>query len=216
MSARVSRSPRRTPWAARVRATTRSCSPADLPAHHSRTLTVSGTTVGSKVYNGTNAASLAGGSLGGVIGEDTVGLNQSGTFASTSAGTGIAVTATDTLSGASAGNYSIAEPTGLTGSILPASSPPGVSSASKGLMLAALNARTAIVESLIYPQLGANPQSINASPTIAVLATARGGRPGDWSPPSHRGERVDEDRRERHLEDRERWAASAEQSGDRQ
>jgi hypothetical protein len=28
------------------------------------------------------------------------------------------------------------------------------------------------VESLIYPQLGANPQAVNAAPTIAVLDTA--------------------------------------------
>jgi len=136
------------------------------------TLTVSGTTVGSKVYNGTTAASLTGGSLIGVVSGDAVTLNQSGTFASTSPGTGIAVTATDSLSGTSAGDYSIAEPAGLTGSILPASSPSG---GSNGLVLAALNARTQIVENFVYPQLGANPQVINASPTIAMLATSADG-----------------------------------------
>jgi hypothetical protein len=136
------------------------------------TLTVSGTTVGSKVYNGTNAAPLAGGTLVGVVSGDTVNLNQSGMFASASPGTGIAVIATDSLSGASADDYSIAEPTGLTGSILPSASPPGGTS---GLVLAALNARTQIVENFIYPQFGANPQVINASPTIAMLATSAGG-----------------------------------------
>jgi hypothetical protein len=127
-------------------------------------LTVSGTTVGSKVYDGTTVAALSGGSLVGVIGGDSVALNQSGMFASSAAGTGIPVTATDSLSGASAGDYSIVQPTGLTGSILAA---PGSAS---DLLLAALNARTQIVANFIYPQFGANPQVINASPTIAVLA----------------------------------------------
>jgi hypothetical protein len=43
------------------------------------------------------------------------------------------------------------------------------------LVLAALNARTQIVENFVYPQLGANPQVINASPTMAVLATSADG-----------------------------------------
>jgi hypothetical protein len=136
------------------------------------TLMVSGTTVGSKVYNGTTAATLTGGSLVGVVSGDSVTLDQSGLFASSGVGTGIAVTATDTLSGASVGDYSIVEPTGLTGSILPAANPPNGSS---GLVLAALNARTQIVENFIYPQFGANPQVINPSPTIAVLATSADG-----------------------------------------
>jgi hypothetical protein len=141
------------------------------------TLTVSGTTVGSRVYNGTTAASLTGGSLIGVVSGDAVTLNQSGTFASPDPGTGIAVNATDSLSGASAGDYSIVEPSGLTGSILPAPRPPPPSSpsGSSGLVLAALNARTQIVENFVYPQLGANPQVINASPTMAVLATSADG-----------------------------------------
>jgi filamentous hemagglutinin family protein len=142
------------------------------------TLMVIGTTVVSKVYNGTAAAPLAGGTLVGVVSGDTVSLNQSGLFASTSAGTGIAVTATDTLSGASADDYSIAEPTGLTGSILPAPSPPNGSS---DLVLAALNARTQIVENFVYPQLGANPQVINPSPTIAVFATDADGASAEAS-----------------------------------
>jgi hypothetical protein len=91
------------------------------------------------------------------------------------AGTSIAVTATDSLSGAGAGDYSITQPTGLTGSILPVSGTPGGPSASSDLLIAALNARTQIVENFIYPQFGANPQVINASPTIAVLATPSDG-----------------------------------------
>jgi filamentous hemagglutinin family protein len=84
-------------------------------------LTVAGTTVATKNYDGTTVAMLAGGTLPGVVSGDTVTLNQSGTFATKSAGTGIAVTATDSISGANASNYTLVEPTGLTGTIAPAS-----------------------------------------------------------------------------------------------
>jgi hypothetical protein len=133
-------------------------------------LTVSGTTVGSKVYDGTTAATLTGGTLVGVFGGDTVTLTQAGSFAAKDAGTDIAVTAADGLGGADASNYAIVQPTGLTGTILPAPSTGGSSTA-----LAALNARTQVVESFIYPQWGANPQIINASPTIKVIADSANG-----------------------------------------
>jgi filamentous hemagglutinin family protein len=81
-------------------------------------LTVTGTSVADKTYNGTNAASLSGGTLVGVINGDTVTLTQSGTFSQTGVGNGISVTATDTLSGTSARNYSLVQPTGLTAKIL--------------------------------------------------------------------------------------------------
>jgi hypothetical protein len=81
---------------------------------------VSGTTVGSKTYNGTTAALLTGGTLVGVFGGDALTLSQAGTFGSKNAGTGIAVTAADVLSGASSNDYSITQPVGLTGTITPA------------------------------------------------------------------------------------------------
>jgi filamentous hemagglutinin family protein len=84
------------------------------------TLTVTGTTVSNKVYDGTTAATLAGGTLFGIIGSDVVTLTQAGAFASKNAGTGIAVTASDTLGGAGSGNYTLAQPTGLTANITPA------------------------------------------------------------------------------------------------
>jgi hypothetical protein len=51
-----------------------------------------------------------------------VSLAQSGSFVSKDVGTGIGVTAADTLAltGAAAGNYTLTEPTGLTGTINPA------------------------------------------------------------------------------------------------
>jgi hypothetical protein len=58
-----------------------------------------------------------------VIGADqtSVTLTQGGSFASKNAGTGIAVTAADTLTltGSAAGDYTLTEPTGLTGTITP-------------------------------------------------------------------------------------------------
>jgi phosphotransferase system IIA component len=84
-----------------------------------KALTVTGTTVSTMVYDGSTTATLTGGVLKGVVSGDTVTLTQSGTFASKDVGSGIAVTATDTISGASAGNYTLTEPTGLTGKIKP-------------------------------------------------------------------------------------------------
>ena len=83
-------------------------------------LTVTGTSVISKVYDGTTTATLINGHLTGVIPGEAVTLNQAGTFASKDAGTGLVVTAADTLSGAAIGNYTLIQPTGLTGTITPA------------------------------------------------------------------------------------------------
>ncbi|WP_211467872.1 YDG domain-containing protein [Collimonas silvisoli] len=85
-----------------------------------KSLTVAGTSASNKVYDSTTVATLTGGSLVGVIGSDAVTLAQSGTFASPNAGTGIAVTAADTLGGSAAGNYTVVAPTGLTANITPA------------------------------------------------------------------------------------------------
>jgi hypothetical protein len=78
---------------------------------------VTGTNVANKVYDGTTMASLTGGTLSGVIGSDAVTLTQAGTFASPNAGPGVAVTASDSLGGAAAGNYTITQPTGLSANI---------------------------------------------------------------------------------------------------
>ena len=80
-------------------------------------LTVSGATADSKYFDTTTTATLSGGTLNGVESGDTVTLNPSGTFASASPGTGIAVTSTSTLGGASATNYVLTQPTGLAADI---------------------------------------------------------------------------------------------------
>ncbi|WP_257385625.1 kelch repeat-containing protein [Tahibacter caeni] len=85
-------------------------------------LHVTGTTVQNKTYDGTTAATLAGGTLVGVLAADlgTVTLTQAGTFAQADVGTGIAVTANHTIGGSAAGNYTLTQPTGLSADITPA------------------------------------------------------------------------------------------------
>jgi len=91
-------------------------------------LTVSGLTVNSKIYDGTTGGSLNtnGYALNTVISGDAVTLVTNGstvTFASPNVANGISVTISGlTLGGAQAGNYTLTQPTGLTGSITPAGS----------------------------------------------------------------------------------------------
>ena len=81
-------------------------------------LTVTGSTVAPRPYNTTDAATITGASLVGVISPDVVTIATStGTFGTANAGTGIAVTAALTLGGADAGNYSLTQPTDLVGDI---------------------------------------------------------------------------------------------------
>ncbi len=84
---------------------------------NTKAITVTGESAGNKVYDGTTAATLSGGSLGGVIAGDTVTLTEAGTFSSKNVGTGIAVTTADSIGGASASNYTLTQPTGLTANI---------------------------------------------------------------------------------------------------
>ncbi|MCX6224114.1 MAG: YDG domain-containing protein [Bacteroidia bacterium] len=81
-----------------------------------RALTIASPVANNKTYDATNAAIIAG-VLSGIVGADIVTLNGTGIFASTNVGTGIAVISTSTLAGASAGNYSLTQPTGLTANI---------------------------------------------------------------------------------------------------
>jgi hypothetical protein len=103
------------------------------------TLTVTGITASSKVYDGTTTATLdtTGASLVGVFHGDSVTLDTSGasgTFASTAVGTGIAVTISGlTLGGAQAADYTLTQPTttanissgGVPGPVLVSGQPNG-------------------------------------------------------------------------------------------
>ncbi|PUE33053.1 hypothetical protein B9Z35_05895 [Limnohabitans sp. Jir61] len=82
-----------------------------------KALTISSGAVTSKVYDGTTSASLTG-TLNGVLGADVVSLSTlSGTFASSDVGNGIAVTPSYAITGTGAANYSLTQPTGLSGAI---------------------------------------------------------------------------------------------------
>jgi hypothetical protein len=78
------------------------------------TLTVSGASAVGKVYDGTTAATVRGGSLNGVFGGDTVTLSQSGAFSDKNAGLGKTVGETFGISGADASNYMLASTSGST------------------------------------------------------------------------------------------------------
>ncbi|MCX6877119.1 MAG: DUF2341 domain-containing protein [Verrucomicrobia bacterium] len=82
-----------------------------------KALTVTGTTVTTKTYDGNQTATLTGGALVGVVGGDVVTLNASGTFDTRHVGTGKVVTSTSTLAGAPKDNYTLTQPSGLTGTI---------------------------------------------------------------------------------------------------
>ena len=88
-----------------------------------RDLTVTGSSVATKVYDRSTAASITGGSLQGLQGGESLTLTQSGTFVDKNAGVGKSVVASDTISDAGtarASNYHLIQPTGLTGTITPA------------------------------------------------------------------------------------------------
>jgi hypothetical protein len=84
-----------------------------------KALTVSGAVAQDKVYDGTTAAVITGAILSGKVGSDvvTVTTPATGIFAQKGVGNDISVSATMTLSGAAASNYSLTYPTGLKASI---------------------------------------------------------------------------------------------------
>jgi hypothetical protein len=83
-------------------------------------LTVNGLLVYGKEYDGTAVAELAGGTLSGVVYSDVIALNipATGTFSQTTVGNNIPVSATVTVSGDKAGNYTFQTPE-MKGNILP-------------------------------------------------------------------------------------------------
>lgn len=82
-----------------------------------KAVTVSGATAQNKPYDGTNATTITGVTLGGLISGDNVTVSGGGTFASPNVGTGISVAANLALGGTDAINYSITQPTGLSANI---------------------------------------------------------------------------------------------------
>ena len=82
-----------------------------------RTLTLSGAAAQNKPFDGTTAATFTA-VVSNFISGDDITLIGTGTFAQSAPGTTIPVTATATLAGADAANYTFTQPTGLTASIL--------------------------------------------------------------------------------------------------
>ncbi len=85
------------------------------------TLNVTGASVTAKTYDSTTLATITGGTLTGLLSTETLALTQEGSFADKNVGTGKAVTAAfkiaDGTNGGLANNYSLTQPTGLTGTI---------------------------------------------------------------------------------------------------
>jgi len=143
-----------------------------------KTLTVSGATASSKVYNGTTAATIIGYSLNGIYGSDVVTALGTGLFSDKNVGTGKSVTATMTLSGVDAAKYSLTQPTGLTANITPlALTLSGVSAQNKvddGTNVATINAT--LVGVITGDTVTFNGTGIFASPNvgqgIAVTSTS--------------------------------------------
>jgi YDG domain len=79
-------------------------------------LTITSPIASNKIYDGNNSATITG-TLSGIIGSEIVTLNSSGTFSQTDIGTVLSVTSTSTITGVDTGNYSLTQPTGLTGDI---------------------------------------------------------------------------------------------------
>jgi trimeric autotransporter adhesin len=86
-------------------------------------LTVVNAQAASKTYDGNTTASLTGATLGGVLGTDTVALENYaiGNFAGKNAGAGKAVSTSMTVSGLDASNYVLTQPSGLVADITPKS-----------------------------------------------------------------------------------------------
>ena len=85
----------------------------------SNVLTVIGTKVSTKTYNGTTTATVTGGTLSCAPNCNGVTLSQSGHFNSADAGSAVGVTVTDKITGTNAKNYTLQEPTNVTGTINP-------------------------------------------------------------------------------------------------
>jgi len=85
---------------------------------NAKALTVTGSTITSKTYDGATTATITGATLSGVVGADVVTLGNatSGTFASATVGIGTSVTPAMTISGAASANYTLTQPT-VTGTI---------------------------------------------------------------------------------------------------
>jgi outer membrane protein OmpA-like peptidoglycan-associated protein len=136
-------------------------------------LTVIGTVVANKVYDGTTAATLTGGTLSGTVytGDSVTLATEAGNFTSPNAGTGISVTGADVLGGSSAGNYTLIQPTGLVADITSA------------LLSNAQAGATQLISTVLSPSY-AQPQSIAILPTLTITQVTSSDAEGVTDSPS--------------------------------
>jgi filamentous hemagglutinin family protein len=132
------------------------------------TLTVTGTTVTTKAFDGTTAATVSGGTLRGVVPGDVVTLTQTGAFTSIEPGID-QVIITDTLGGVNAGNYTLSEPQDVFATInAPPVSPTAVeqtgltTQTNTTVAAGAINPTAALGSSLPAVTLGVEQGGVNA------------------------------------------------------
>jgi hypothetical protein len=147
-------------------------------------LSVSGVTAANKVYDGTTVATLTGTAVlsGQVVSSDNVSLvtsNATAFFADANVGTNKPVTVTGyALTGADAGNYTLAQPAGLTADILPLVTPtfgnPAISAGAGGwqLSFSAQNGQNYKVLATTNLALPVNQWTILTNGTFGVSGTA--------------------------------------------
>ena len=131
-----------------------------------------GISANNKVYDGTTVATISSNNmvLVGIVGGDTVNLLTNGytaNFASANVGTGIAVTVNGlSLNGASATNYTLTPPAGLTANITPATLT--VSAVSKSRTIGLPNSLTASYSGFVLSE-GTNV--LTGAPSLSTTAT---------------------------------------------
>ena len=135
------------------------------------TLTVTGTTTAlDKVYDGNTVASLTGGTLSGVVAADLgdVTFNQTGVFADKNVAGGISVTATETLGGSAAGNYSLIQPTAALRAAIVLGAAPAVILQPQAGSEVVQQVTAQIQENVRALYQGAQPNTLILSPTLAL------------------------------------------------
>ncbi|WP_181969763.1 YDG domain-containing protein [Paraburkholderia sp. DHOC27] len=147
-------------------------------------LTLTGIVANNKVYDATTAATLntSNGVLNGVLGSDSVSFSETGAaaqFRTANVGSGLSVTVGGfTLGGASAGNYMLTQPAGLTASITPAPITAVITGTPTKLYdgdtTATLTAQNYVLSGFVNGQGATVPQQSGASYTTANAGTGLG------------------------------------------
>jgi hypothetical protein len=141
-----------------------------------KVLTVSGTAVASKTYDGTTVATLTNGQLVGVVATDisSISLVQSGSFSSANAGLAVTVTANNALTGSVASNYVLTQPSGLSANITAAPvTISGLTAANK--VYDTTSATTLTGTQVVLGLLGSDTATLSGTATAGTFASANAG-----------------------------------------